>query len=220
MDKIIESAWLELLAKATKKKETSSGSMPGEDIDLFIPQSRMFNLEESNQAVPRLIYLSAQESARRNAYLIVRKLGMPSDYFWKFEFWPQERAFTTLSKIVHRIFSTIMSESGEGKLTVRELLIEPLRIRIDFENCVECAGINGIGHGVCYYHAGTFAGIIASLVNRDDIDCYEEDCCASGKEFCSFILGEKATKNSPGNSMIIYLLRILKSTSWTGCEKA
>jgi len=194
MDKIIENAWAELLAKATKKQGVSPRLITGDDIDLYIPQSRLLALAESNRAVFRLIYLSAQESARRNAYMIVRKLGMPSDYFWKFELWPRERAFTTLTKIVHRIFSTIMSEAKEGRLEVKELTIDPLHIRIDFDSCVECAGIKGLQIGICYYHAGTFAGIIAALVNQDNLDCFETDCYAAGGEHCSFVVGDKSDK--------------------------
>jgi len=195
MNKIIESAWIELLTKATKKQETASGTAGNDGVDLYVPQSRLLALAESNRAIPRLIYLSAQDSAKKNAYLIVRKLGMPSDYFWKFEFWPQERAYTTLAKIVHRIFTTIMNEAREGKLVVKELTIEPLQIRIDFESCVECAGISGLKHGICYYHAGTFAGIIAALLNLEDLDCYETSCHSSGSESCSFVLGAKTNKD-------------------------
>ncbi len=194
MNKIIESAWIELLTKATKKQGAVSDSGRNSIIDLVVPQSRLLALAESNRTVPRLIYLSAQESAKKNAYLIVRKLGMPSDYFWKFEFWPAERAYTTLSKIVHRIFSTIMNEAGEGKLTVREVKLDPLRVHIDFEGCVECAGIDGMHRGICYYHAGTFAGIIEALLNLDDLDCYETVCQASGHDCCSFVLGQKDDK--------------------------
>lgn len=195
MEKIIEKAWIELLLKATKKQETPADAENGDVIDLFVPQSRFLSLVKSNRAVPKLMYLSAQESARKNAYLIVRKLGMPSDYFWKFEFWTEERAFSALAKIIHRIFSTIMSEAREGKLVVKELSINPLQVHIDFESCAECAGINGMQHGICYYHAGTFAGIVAALLNLDDMDCYETDCHARGNECCSFILGNKTDKD-------------------------
>jgi len=186
---------MELLARVMKKEGVSPGRAAGEDIDLFVPQSMLLAMEESNRAVPRLIYLSARETARRNAYMIVRKLGMPPDYFWKFELWTQERAFTTLGKIVQRIFSTIMSEAKEGKLEVRELSLDPLRISVDFDNCVECAGLRGFPHGICYYHAGTFTGIIAALINRDNLDCYEAGCIASGGERCSFVLGDKSSRD-------------------------
>lgn len=195
MEKIIESAWIELLRKAAKKQETPVDTENSDDIDLYVPQSRLLSLAESNRAVPKLVYLSARESARKNAYLIARKLGMPSDYFWKFEFWPEERAFAAVAKIVHRIFSTIMSEAREGKLVVKQLSINPLQVHIDFDNCVECAGISGMKHGICYYHAGTFAGIISALLNWDDIDCYETDCHARGNDGCSFVLGDKTDKN-------------------------
>lgn len=218
MDKIIESAWMELLAKAVKKQGASPRLV--DDIDLYVPQSMLLALEESNRAVPRLIYLSAQESARRNAYMIVRKLGMPPDYFWKFEFWTRDRAFNSLAKIVHRIFSTIMHEAKEGKLEIKELNIDPFQIRIDFDSCAECSGINGCQHGICYYHAGTFAGIIAALVNQSNLDCFETSCVATGDEYCSFVLGDKSNKDfsqkfdayiSPPDMKIDLVERLTKS---------
>ncbi|MFC2044353.1 hypothetical protein ACFLT8_04070, partial [Chloroflexota bacterium] len=163
IDTIIDQAWESLLASILKKRNILRPDM-GDNIDLFVPQSRLLSLVGSNPALRRLLYVNAQSSARRNANIIVRKLGMPSDYFWKFEFWPKARALTNLSKIVNRVFSSMMSQAKEGKLEIIDLDVDPLRFNISFTECVECAGINGLKQGICYYHAGTFSGIISGLI--------------------------------------------------------
>jgi len=162
----------------------------GDEVNLFLPQSRLLSLTQSNPALAKLLYSSAQSSARRNASTIVRKLGMPPDYFWKFEYWPKARALTTLEKIVSRVFSSMMAQAKEGNLKIVDLDVDPLRISINFANCVECAGISELKHGICYYHAGIFSGILSSLINRD-LDSFETSCCASGDESCHFIMGDK-----------------------------
>ena len=190
MERIVDQAWASLLASVLKKRDTLRPQI-GDEIDLYVPQSRLLALIESNPSTPELLYLTAQASARKNAEIIVRKLGMPPDYFWKFEFWPKARAFTTLDKIVNRVFSSMMSQAKEGNLKIVALDIDPLRIGVSFGDCVECAGISGLKHGVCYYHAGIFSGILAGLINRD-LDGFEIDCRASGDESCEFIIGDRA----------------------------
>jgi len=189
MDRVVDQAWASLLASVMKKRDVLRPEI-GDEIDLYVPQSRLLSLVESNPTMPRLLYLSAQSSARRNAYNIVRKLGMPADYFWKFEYWPKARALTTLGQIVKRVFSSMMAQAKEGNLEIVELDVDPLRISINFGNCVECAGIGGLKYGICYYHAGVFSGILSGLINRD-FDGFETDCCACGDESCRFIIGDK-----------------------------
>ncbi|MFC2006326.1 V4R domain-containing protein [Chloroflexota bacterium] len=189
MDRIVDQAWASLLASAVKKRDVLRPEI-GDEIDLYVPQSRLLSLIASNPATPKLVYLSAQSSAGRNASNIVRKLGMPTDYFWKFEYWPKARALTTLGKIVNRIFSSMMAQAKEGNLEIVELDVDPLRININFGDCVECAGIGELTYAICYYHAGVFSGILSALINRD-LDAFETDCCALGDESCRFIIGDK-----------------------------
>ncbi|MFC1989040.1 V4R domain-containing protein [Chloroflexota bacterium] len=189
MERIVDQAWTSLLASVMKKRDILRPEI-GDEIDLYVPQSRLLSLVESNPATPRLIYLSAQASARRNAYNIMRKLGMPADYFWKFEYWPKARALTTLGQLIKRVFSSMMAQAKEGNLELVELDVDPLRIVINFGSCVECAGIAGLESGICYYHAGTFSGILSGLINRD-FESFEPDCCARGNESCHFTIGDK-----------------------------
>jgi len=189
MDKIVDQAWASLLASVMKKRDILRPEI-GDEIDLYIPQARLLSLVESNPTIPTLLYSYAQSSARRNANNIVRKLGMPADYFWKFEYWPKARAMTGLGQIVKRVFSSMMTQAKEGNLEIVELDIDPLRITINFGDCVECAGIAGFEHGICYYHAGCFSGILSGLLNRD-LDSFETDCCAHGDKSCCFIIGDR-----------------------------
>ena len=43
---------------------------------------------EANPTAIHTVYDSAYSSAYRNTFVIMKKLGMPADYFWKFEYWP------------------------------------------------------------------------------------------------------------------------------------
>ena len=193
MDIIVDQAWTSLLAGAMKKRGILRPEI-GDEIDLYLPQSRLLSLTESNAAAPRLLYPVAQSSAERNARNIVKKLGMPADYFWKFEYWPKARALTNLGQIVKRVFSSMMTQAKEGNLEIVELDVDPMRISISFDGCVECAGISGFSGGICYYHAGTFSGILSGLINRS-LDSFETECCAAGNKSCLFIIGDKDDKD-------------------------
>lgn len=184
MDDVIDRAWGAMLAAVLKKQATVRPGI-GDEIDLFVPQSRLLSLAEADSSIPRLLYTSARDSARRNAAAIMNKLGMPADYFWKFEYWPKARAFTTLEKIVDRVFSSIMRQAKEGELKIIELNVDPLVIDISFSDCAECAGISRYEQGICFYHAGTFSGILSGLINRN-LEGFETECRSAGKDTCRF----------------------------------
>jgi hypothetical protein len=119
----------------------------------------------------------------------MKSLGMPADYFWKFEYWPRERAFETLRRIINRVFSTMMSQNKQGGLDLDDVNIELMRFTVTFRDCVECAGVTA-EKGLCYYHAATFSGIIAALLNRD-MNGFETKCHAKGDDVCTFLVGKK-----------------------------
>ncbi|MFC1953362.1 V4R domain-containing protein [Chloroflexota bacterium] len=188
MDRIIDQAWSSLLASVMKKRDILRPEM-GDSIDLFLPQSRLLSFVESNPDFTGLLYSSAYSSARRNATSIVKKLGMPADYFWKFEYWPKARALTNLGQIVRKVFSSIMAAANEGNLEIMDLDVDPLRISISFDDCVECAGIMDLINPICFYHAGVFSGILSGLINRD-LSSFETECCATGDDSCRFVIGD------------------------------
>ena len=187
MNEIIDQAWASLLAAAMKKRTTLRPEM-GDEIDLCLTQARLLSLVAADPAMPGLIHRSAQATAQKNAQSIVKRLGMPLDYFWKFEYWPKSRALNTLRQLIRRIFSAMFAQANEGNMEVIDLDIDPLRFSIDFTECAECAGIAGLDQGICFYHAGTFSGILSALIGRDLIG-YESTCHSSGDESCRFIIG-------------------------------
>jgi predicted hydrocarbon binding protein len=194
IEKTIDDAWMMLLAAAMKRRETAR-PQTGDFVDIYIPQARILSLAQSNPAVPRLLYLSAQSSAKRNAYIIVRKLGMPADYFWKFEYWTEKRARDTLSNVLNKIFSAIMQETKQGVLQMQGLQIDPLKITLEFADCTECSGFERIGRAICVYHAGLFSGILSALLSRD-LDAWETACCAQGESACRFEIAERSNRSA------------------------
>ncbi len=187
MDKLIDDAWNSLLARLAKKELGQVRPSLGDDIDLFVPQAMTLLLLESNPGVASLLYKSSYTSANRNVYAIMKKLGMPADYFWKFEYWLKQRAFDTMRRVVNKVFSAMISLNREGGLDVLDVDVERIRFTLTFKECAECAGI-AARRGICYYHAGTFAGIIASLINAR-LDSFELDCSSKGDAACVFLAG-------------------------------
>ncbi|MFH1639349.1 MAG: 4-vinyl reductase [Chloroflexota bacterium] len=189
MEKLIDGVWNSSLVRITKKGMPPVRPSLGDDIDLFIPQVRTILLLQANPALASLIYGSSYASASRNAYAIMKKLGMPADYFWKFEYWPRDRALDTLRRVINRVFSTMMSQNKEGLLDIKDVDIEHMRFTMVVKECVECIGITAES-GICYYHVATLSGIIAALINRD-MDGYETECQAKGDDTCTYIVGKK-----------------------------
>lgn len=189
MERLIDETWNSLLAKLGKKDLAPVRPLLGDDIDLYVPQIMTMLLMESNPTIASLIYKSSYTSANRNVFAIMKKLGMPADYFWKFEYWPKERAFETLKRVINRVFSTMMNLNKEGSLELQDVDVEHMRFTVSFKDCVECAGITA-EKGICYYHAATFAGIISALINRD-MDGLELKCHAKGEDTCIFIIGKR-----------------------------
>ncbi len=191
MEELIDDVWAAFLDKLKKKEATPLRLALGEELNLFVPQTRLLLPMYANPRFPLTIYTSSYLGARRNAYTIMRKLDMPPDFFWKFEFWTNERAFEVLSKVTNRIFGEIMRTNKEGLLSVENVATDPkgIKIALALDECVECSGIEA-NHNICYYHAGTFAGIISAMLGKE-LDSYETRCCATGVGKCEFMVGEK-----------------------------
>lgn len=189
MEKLIDDVWNSFLNRISKKELSTARPSLGDYIDFYVPQGRILLLLEANPAIASLIYNSSYASANRNAYVIMRKLKMPADYFWKFEYWPKERAFSTLQRVINRVFSAIMDENKEGSLDLEDVDAERMRFTLSFKDCAECAGIIADRY-ICYYHAAMFAGIIAALMNKD-MDGFETACLAKGDSNCIFQIGRR-----------------------------
>ena len=48
---------------------------------------------------------------------------------------------------------------------------------------------------MCFFHAGSFAGILAAMLDRD-LDAYEVECRAAGGERCRFKVGAREERNT------------------------
>jgi len=189
IEKLIDGLWNISFTRVAGKETPVLRSVLGDRIDVIVPQSRILSMIEANPSLASLLYHAAYYSANRNAYIITRKLNMPADYFWKYEFWPRERAFPTLQKVINRIFSAIIKGTGEGFLDLKDTEPEQLRFTLVLKECAECAGIIS-ERNICYYHAGTFAGILSSLMGKE-MDCFEADCSGTGQEGCAFTAGKR-----------------------------
>jgi predicted hydrocarbon binding protein len=190
VEKLIDSIWNQSLEKISKKGVvTAVRSTLGDDIDICVPQMRAILLIQANPEIASVIYHSAYVSASRNSFAIMKKLGMPPDYFWKFEYWPKERAYDTLRRVINRVFTTMMSLNKEGQLDLTDVDVEKMRFTITVKECAECAGFRA-EKGICYYHAGTLAGIVAALVNKE-LEGFETNCQVMNGQACIFLIGRK-----------------------------
>ena len=188
IDRIVDQVWSRALMKIMKGGAVaSSRAVLGDDIDRFVPQSVTGALLNANPAFAKLLYTSGYTSAKRNAYFIVRRLGMPADFFWKFDYWTDDRAFKVLQGVLGRIFASLMSKQKQGHLLLVSVDVESCAFQVSFASCVECSGQIS-PNPLCCFHAGVFAGIFAAMLDRD-MDAYEEECPASGGQTCKFTIG-------------------------------
>ena len=189
-DRVVDRVWARALGQIMK--EGDGGSLRpglGDEINMYIPQSVTTALLTTNPAFARVLYGSGESSAKRNACLIVRRLGMPPDFFWKFDHWSDERAYETLRKLIEKVFASLMSRQKAGVLELVSVDVEQARFEITFASCVECHGVT-CEQPICFFHAGVFDGIMEALLGKE-FDAYEESCTASGGDVCRFIVGPR-----------------------------
>jgi hypothetical protein len=193
LDELIDEVWSLFLDDLKQKGHPQVRTTFGDEVNLFVPQVRLLLPLHANPRFPISLYTASYLGARRNAYAIMRKLDMPPDFFWKFEYWTNERAFEVLSKVINRIFREIMRTTKEGLLSVVNASTDPkeLHILLALDECVECFGVSA-NHPLCYYHAGIFTGILSALLGKE-LDCYETACCATGGAKCEFMVVNKGT---------------------------
>ena len=187
-DRVVDLVWARSLEKIIK----GDGPPPiresiGDDIDVFVPQIATGLLLSGNPAFARVLYSAAFGAAKRNSFFAMRRLGMPSDFFWKFDMWSDDKAQSTISKVVERIFRALLHSGRQGLLEFKNVNVPATRFRVDFADCAECHGVDA-ENAACYFHAGTFAGIFSAMLDRD-LECAEIECSAAGAEQCSFIIG-------------------------------
>ncbi|MDO8751109.1 MAG: 4-vinyl reductase [Dehalococcoidia bacterium] len=189
IEQIEDEVWARALGKIIKGKvllPLRAGL--GDEIDMIVPQVAMAGLMSTNPGFAKVLYAAAYASAKRNAYIVTRQVGMPPDFFWKFEYWTQQRAFETMQKVIARVFATIMSNQKQGTLELVSTDVERVQFEMAFADCAECSGL-ATGSPICYFHAGLLAGILGGLLNRD-LDAVELECVAKGGKVCRFKVGK------------------------------
>ena len=187
-ERVVDQVWSRALDKIVKASAVATARPGlGDEIDLFVPQAVTTSLLGANPAFARLLYSSGDISAKRNAYFMIRRLGMPADFFWKFDYWDDDRAFTTLKKVMDRIFASLMSRHKAGLLELRSVDVQRSRFEVSFGGCVECSGLAS-SQPICFFHGGVFSGILDAMLDRD-FDAVEEECAAAGGITCRFNIG-------------------------------
>ena len=189
-ENIIDRVWSEALDKIMKGGGAPlSRSNLGGEIDLAVAQAASSALLSRIPAFTKLLYNGGYEAASRNTYLVLRRLGMPSDFFWKFDYWDEKRAFETLNKVITRVFTALMSKQKMGELHLTAVDPERGTFEITFDGCAECAGLHTQG-AMCFFHAGSFAGMLAAMFDRD-LDAHEVECIATGGALCRFEIASR-----------------------------
>jgi predicted hydrocarbon binding protein len=192
-DRVVDEVWARALGKIMKQSEgISLRPNLGDDIDLLVPQSVTTALLSQNPAFARVLYSSAEDSARRNAYLVVRRLGMPPVFFRIFDHWSDDRAYTTLRKLIDRVFSSLMRQQKQGVLDLVSVDVEKGRLVVSFSSCVECYGVV-CEQPICFFHAGMFAGVLGALLDRE-FDVFEQSCWVKGGQSCVFAIGPRDSR--------------------------
>ena len=192
-DNVVDRIWSLAVDRITKAGQgATSRAGLGDSIELAVAQAGTSALLDQVPAFDKLLYNSGYAAAARNTYLVLRRLGMPTDFFWKFEQWDGQRAFDTLDKVITRIFTALLSTGGAG--TLQLVSADPVRNRFEvrFDDCAECAGLHAAGQ-MCFFHAGSFAGMLAAMLDRD-FDAYESACAASEGADCTFVIGERSDR--------------------------
>ena len=189
-DKVVDLVWSRALGKILKG-EAPVAVRPGlgEEIDLTVPQASTAAMLSHIPAFTKLLYNAGYAASSRNAYLVLRRVGMPSDFFWKFDYWDEDRAFETLDKVINRIFTALMAKQNVGELRLVSVDGERGRFELSFAHCAECAGFKA-PTPMCFYHTGSFAGILSAMLDRE-LDGYESECVSTGGDVCRFIVGNR-----------------------------
>ncbi len=191
----IDEIWSRALDKIMKA-DIPAQDRPGlgGEIDLAVAQAGSNALLSSIPAFTKMLYSGGYNAASRNTCLVLRRLGMPSDFFWKFGYWDEKRAFETLDKVISRVFTALMSKQKMGELRLVAVHPETATFEIAFENCAECAGLTSSAP-MCFFHGGSFAGMLAAMLD-EGLSATEVECVATGGERCRFIICSSNDRSS------------------------
>lgn len=167
----------------------------------FVDIYSRFNYEEKEKqpaTFKRNLYELSYTNAKNDAKLFIESIKLPKDTLWKFEFWTKEKVQEVLVDLCNKIFLKLLKTKEHSSFRFSEIDPKNRRFTIELDDCPECSELSGFREGICYYHAGLFAGLLSSLLGSE-MGAYEAQCHASGDANCSFVVGTSNDKEIQEN---------------------
>jgi len=167
----------------------------------FVDIYSKFNYEEKEKqptTSKKNLYELSYTSAKNDAKLFTESVKLPKDTLWKFEFWTKEKVVDILGDLCNKIFTKLLKTNAQSTFSFSEIDPKNKRFTIEFNECPECNELSGFKEGICYYHAGLFAGLLSSLLDSE-MSAYETQCHAAGHAHCKFIVGPGGDKEIQEN---------------------
>lgn len=168
----------------------------------FVDIYGKFNYAEKEKPLPtskKNLYELSYINAKNDAKLFTESVKLPKDTLWKFEFWTKEKVQDILGDLCSRIFTKLLKIKEQSSFRFFEIDPKNKRFTIDFNYCPECHELSGFKEGICYYHAGLFAGLLSSLLDSE-MSAYETQCHAAGSTNCRFVVGPGSDKEIQENA--------------------
>ncbi len=167
----------------------------------FVDIYSKFNYEEKEKQSPTFrknLYELSYISAKHDAKIFTESIKLPKDTLWKFEFWTKEKVIEILGDLSNKVFTKLLKTKEQSSFRFSQVDPKNKRFIVEFSGCPECTDLSGFKEGICYYHAGLFAGLLSSLLDSE-MSAYESQCHASGGEFCTFVVGPASDKDIQDN---------------------
>ncbi len=157
----------------------------------FVDIYSKFNYEEKERqpvTFKKNLYELSYTNAKKDAKLFTESIKLPKDTLWKFEFWTKEKVVEILGDLCTKIFTKLLKTKEKSSFQFAEINPKNKRFAIELKDCPECNELSGFKEGICYYHAGLFAGLLSSLLDTE-MSAYETQCHAAGNTNCRFVIG-------------------------------
>ncbi len=167
----------------------------------FVDIYSKFNYEEKEKqpiTFKKNLYELSYTNARKDAKLFTESIKLPKDTLWKFEFWTKEKVIEILGDLCNKIFTKLLKTKEHSSFEFSEINPKNKRFTIELTDCPECNELSGFKEGICYYHAGLFAGLLSSLLDHE-MSAYETNCHAAGNTNCRFVIGPSSDKEVQDN---------------------
>ncbi len=162
----------------------------------FVDIYSKFNYEEKEKqpiTSKKNLYELSYTNAKNDAKLFTESIKLPKDALWKFEFWTKEKVVEILGDLCNKIFTKLLKTKEHSSFQFSEINPKNKRFTIELKDCPECSELSGFKEGICYYHAGLFAGLLSSLLDSE-MSAYESHCHAAAHTNCSFVIGPSSDK--------------------------